>query len=73
MVSINTKPLKIECESDCGKTFIMTRDNRWWALYKRTLEPYTKGSKPIAPCPYCGNLLNFYNPYDDGETWRIED
>lgn len=58
-------------KSDCGKTIKWTRSNKIEKLFKQyyaqavpqDLDFYVK-------CPYCDKVLNIYNPYDDGETWR---
>ena len=57
--------------TDCGKEVKWTRDNKIGQLFK----DYWKQVIPddmdfYVRCPYCNKVLNIYNPYDDGETWR---
>ena len=58
-------------KTDCGKEVKWTRDNKIGQLFK----DYWNQAIPdymdfYVKCPYCGKVLNVYNPYDDGETWR---
>jgi len=59
----------VEYETDCGKLVTWTRDNKINGLFKSYKQPFEQGKFNVK-CPYCGALLNLYNPYDDGETWR---
>jgi len=64
---------KAELKTDCGKTVWWTRDNRIGMLFKQYgLQCVPQGKDFYVTCPYCGKVLNIYNPFDDGETWRIE-
>lgn len=60
----------VKYETDCGKLVTWTRDNRINKLFQRYGQPFEQGKFNVR-CPYCGALLNLYNPYDDGETWRM--
>lgn len=58
-------------KTDCGKTVKWTNGNSIGKLFKA----YENHVIPqymdfYVRCPYCRNILNIYNPYDDGETWR---
>jgi hypothetical protein len=58
-------------KTDCGKTVKWTRDNKTGVLFKKyNNQRVPQGTDFYVKCPYCGNVLNIYNPYDDGETWR---
>ena len=57
--------------TDCGKEVVWTRNNKIGRLF----ENYNNQSVPqhtdfYVKCPYCHRILNIYNPYDNGETWR---
>jgi aspartate carbamoyltransferase regulatory subunit len=68
-------PRNIHCFTDCGNDFVITRSNKWrkyWKKYHAQF-PIQHRSQQYVECPFCNKIANFYNPYDDGETWRIED
>ena len=61
-------------ESDCGQSIKWTRDNKIGKLCQRyDAQVVPQGHEFYVRCPYCQRILNIYNPYDDGETWRIKD
>lgn len=58
-------------KTDCGKEVKWTRDNRISKLFKNyNKQRVPQGMDFYVTCPFCGKVLNIYNPYDDGETWR---
>ena len=56
---------KWNCLTDCKKEVIMTRTNKYWKLYKATLEPHLSGTILGVKCPFCGKELEFYDPNSD--------
>lgn len=57
--------------TDCGKEVIWTRNNKIGRLFKNYNNQFVPQHMDFyVKCPYCHRILNIYNPYDDGETWR---
>lgn len=61
---------KWDVTTDCGWEFRLTRDNKWWKLYQRTLEPCLTGELLGVKCPKCGKEVNFFQPNSE-TSWRI--
>lgn len=58
-------------KTDCGKTVKWTRDNKIGQLFKDYGNQVIPQDMDFyVECPYCGKVLNIYNPYDNRETWR---
>ncbi|MBU3111983.1 hypothetical protein [Clostridium lacusfryxellense] len=49
---------KWSLKTDCSKDVIMTRNNKYDKLFKLAQSKDTI-------CPFCGEELIFYNPYED--------
>ena len=58
-------------KTDCNREAKWTRDNQIGLLFKDYgNQKIPQGADFLVECPYCRKILNIYNPYDDGETWR---
>ena len=56
-------------KTDCGKE-VWSDNAKAQEAWKRYITWDSRRLPYFPRCPYCGGRLNFYNPYDDGETYR---